>query len=171
MTKLKWMNGEYLKAMDFDKFYEMAEPYLKKAITKDYDLKKIAALVKTRIEIFPDIYEMVDFFEQVPEYDVAMYTHKKNKTTPEKSLVVLKELLPVLKEQEDYSNDTLYQTLRQFAADHEYKNGFVMWPVRTAVSGKQMTPGGATEIMEVIGKDETLSRIEAAIAKIEAAIG
>ena len=77
MTKLKWMNGEYLKAMDFDKFYEMAEPYLKKAITKDYDLKKIAALVKTRIEIFPDIYEMVDFFEQVPEYDVAMYTHKE----------------------------------------------------------------------------------------------
>ena len=100
MTKLKWMNGEYLKAMDFDKFYEMAEPYLKKAITKDYDLKKIAALVKTRIEIFPDIYEMVDFFEQVPEYDVAMYTHKKNKTTPEKSLVVLKELLPVLNQQE-----------------------------------------------------------------------
>ena len=170
MTKLKWMNGEYLKAMDFDKFYEMAEPYLKKAITKDYDLKKIAALVKTRIEVFPDIYEMVDFFEAVPDYDVSMYTHKKNKTTPEKSLDVLKGLLPVLKEQEDYSNDALYQTLRQFAADHEYKNGFVMWPVRTAVSGKQMTPGGATEIMEVIGKDETIARIEAAIAKIEAAI-
>ena len=85
-------------------------------------------------------------------------------------LDVLKGLLPVLKEQEDYSNDALYQTLRQFAADHEYKNGFVMWPVRTAVSGKQMTPGGATEIMEVIGKDETIARIEAAIAKIEAAI-
>lgn len=170
MTKLKWMNGEYLKAMDFDRFYAMAEPYLKKAVTKDYDLKKIASLVKTRIEIFPDIYDMVDFFEQVPEYEVAMYTHKKNKTTPEKSLAVLKELLPVLKDQEDYSNDALYEMLRQFAADHEYKNGFVMWPVRTAVSGKQMTPGGATEIMEVIGKDETISRIEAAIAKIEAAI-
>src|SRR5699024_2786410 len=116
MTKLKWMNGEYLKAMDFDKFYEKAEPYIKKVITKDYDLKKIAALVKTRIEIFPDICEMVDFFEAVPDYDVSMYTHKKNKTTPEKSLVVLKELLPVLKEQEDYSNDALYQTLRDFAA-------------------------------------------------------
>lgn len=168
MTKLRWMNGEYLKAMDFDTFFEKAEPYIRKIITKDYDLKKIAALVKTRIETFPDICEMVDFFEQVPEYDVSMYTHKKNKTTPEKSLVVLKELLPVLKEQEDYSNDALYQTLRDFAAEHEYKNGFVMWPVRTAVSGKQMTPGGATEIMEVIGKDETIARIEAAIAKIEA---
>ena len=114
MTKLKWMNGEYLKAMDFDKFYEMAEPYLKKAITKDYDLKKIAALVKTRIEVFPDIYEMVDFFEAVPDYDVSMYTHKKNKTTPEKYLDVLKGLLPVLKEQEDYSNDALYQTCGRF---------------------------------------------------------
>ena len=168
MVKLRWMNGEYLKAMDFDRFYEMAEPYLKKVITKDYDLKKIAALIQSRIEIFPDIEEKVDFFEQVPEYDVSMYTHKKNKTTPEKSLVVLKEILPVLKEPEDYSNDALYQTLRQFAADHEYKPGFVMWPVRTAVSGKQMTPGGATEIMEVIGKEETLARIEAAICKIEA---
>ena len=167
MVKLKWMNGEYLKAMDFDRFYEMAEPYLKQAITKDFDLKKIAALVKTRIEIFPDILEMVDFFEAVPEYDVSMYTHKKNKTNPEKSLEVLKGVLPELQKQEDFSNDALYQLLRQFASDHEYKPGFVMWPVRTAVSGKQMTPGGATEIMEIIGKDETIARIEAAIEKIE----
>ncbi|MCD8020960.1 MAG: glutamate--tRNA ligase [Clostridiales bacterium] len=167
MVKLKWMNGEYLKAMDFDIFYEKAEPYLKQAITKDFDLKKIAALVKTRIEIFPDILDMVDFFQKVPEYDVSMYTHKKNKTTPEKSLIVLKELLPVLEGQDDYSNDALYQLLRQFASDHGYKPGFVMWPVRTAVSGKQMTPGGATEIMEVIGKEETIARIKAAIDKIE----
>ena len=167
MVKLKWMNGEYLKAMDFDRFYEMAEPYLKQAITKDFDLKKIAALVKTRIEIFPDILEMVDFFEAVPDYDVSMYTHKKNKTNPEKSLEVLKGVLPELQKQEDFSNDALYQLLRQFASDHEYKPGFVMWPVRTAVSGKQMTPGGATEIMEIIGKDETIARIEAAIEKIE----
>ena len=167
MVKLKWMNGEYLKAMDFDRFYEMAEPYLKQAITKDFDLKKIAALVKTRIEIFPDILEMVDFFEAVPEYDVSMYTHKKNKTNPEKSLEVLKGVLPELQKQEDFSNDALYQLLRQFASDHEFKSGFVMWPVRTAVSGKQMTPGGATEIMEIIGKDETIARIEAAIEKIE----
>ncbi len=170
MVKLKWMNGEYLKAMDFAPFYEKAEPYLKQVIKKDFDLKKIAALIKTRIEVFPDILDMVDFFEEVPEYDVSMYTHKKNKTTPEKSLAVLKELLPVLEEQEDYTNDALYETLRQFAKENEYKPGFVMWPVRTAVSGKQMTPGGATEIMEVIGKEETCKRVEAAIAKIEAEV-
>ena len=170
MVKLKWMNGEYLKAMDCAPFYEKAEPYLKQVIKKDFDLKKIAALIKTRIEVFPDILDMVDFFEEVPEYDVSMYTHKKNKTTPEKSLAVLKELLPVLEEQEDYTNDALYETLRQFAKENEYKPGFVMWPVRTAVSGKQMTPGGATEIMEVIGKEETCKRVEAAIAKIEAEV-
>jgi len=79
-TKLKWMNGEYIKKMDFDKFYEMALPYIKEVITKDYDLKKIAHMVQTRIEIFPDIREHIDFFEELPEYDVAMYTHKKMKT-------------------------------------------------------------------------------------------
>ena len=167
MVKLRWMNGEYLKAMDPDRFYELAEPYIKEVITKDYDLKKIAGLIQTRIETFLDIRDKIDFFEAVPDYDVSMYTHKKNKTNPEKSLDVLTGLLPILKGQEDFSNDALYQTLRQFAADHEYKPGFVMWPVRTAVSGKQMTPGGATEIMEVIGKKESLARIEAAIEKIQ----
>ncbi|MBR0410404.1 MAG: glutamate--tRNA ligase [Eubacterium sp.] len=170
MVKLRWMNGEYLKAMDPDRFYEMAGPYIREVISKDYDLKKIAGLVQTRIETFLDIKDKIDFFEKVPEYDISMYTHKKNKTNPEKSLAVLEELLPLLAEQEDYSNDALYQTLRQFAADHGYKNGFVMWPVRTAVSGKQMTPGGATEIMEVIGKEETIARIRAAIEKLKTAV-
>ena len=166
MVKLKWMNGEYLKAMDFDTFYEMAEPYIKEVIKKDMDLKKIAALVKTRIEVFPEIREMIDFFEEVPEYDVDMYTNKKNKTNAEKSLPVLQELLPVIEAQEDFTNDALYQMLRGFADEKGYKPGFVMWPVRTAVSGKRMTPGGATEIMEIIGKDETVSRIKAAIEKL-----
>ena len=166
MVKLKWMNGEYLKAMDSDTFYNMAEPYIKEVIKKDMDLKKIAALVKTRIEVFPEIGEMIDFFEAVPEYDVDMYTNKKNKTNAEKSLPVLQELLPVIEAQEDFTNDALYQMLRGFADEKGYKPGFVMWPVRTAVSGKRMTPGGATEIMEIIGKDETVSRIKAAIEKL-----
>lgn len=166
-TKLKWMNGEYLKAMDFDRFYEMAEPYLKEALNHDLDLKKIAAMVKTRIEIFPDIKEMVDFFEELPEYDVQMYAHKKMKTSTESSLEVLKELLPVLEEQTDYSNDALYQTLVSYVEQKGCKNGYVMWPVRTAVSGKQMTPAGATEIMEVLGKEESLRRIRKGIEKLQ----
>ena len=164
--KLKWMNGEYIKKMDFDAFYERALPIITEVITKDYDLKKIAAMVKTRIEIFPDIKELIDFFEEVPEYDVSMYTHKKMKTTAETSLAVLKEVLPLLKAQEDYSNDALYAMLSAYVAEKGYKNGYVMWPIRTATSGKQMTPCGATEIMEVIGKEESIARIEKAIDKL-----
>ena len=162
-TKLKWMNGEYIKKMDFDKFYEMALPYIKEVITKDYDLKKIAHMVQTRIEIFPDIRDHIDFFEELPEYDVALYTHKKMKTNAQTSLEVLQEILPVLEAQEDYSNDALYQTLLKYVEQKGCKNGYVMWPIRTAVSGKQMTPGGATELMEVLGKEESLARIRKGI--------
>lgn len=163
INKLKWMNGEYLKAMDFDKFYELAEPYIKKVITKDYDLKKVASLIKSRIEILPDIKDQIDFFEAVPEYDTAMYCHKKMKTNEETSLEVLKEILPKLEAWDDYSNDALFGLLKGFAEEKGYKNGYVMWPVRTAVSGKQNTPGGATEIMEVLGKAESVERIKNAI--------
>ncbi len=166
-TKLKWMNGEYIKAMDEDRFYEMAEPYLKKALTRDLDLGKIASMVKTRIEVFPDICEMVDFLEELPEYDISMYAHKKMKTTVESSLEVLRELLPLLAQTQDYSNDGLYQLLLSYVEKKGCKNGYVMWPVRTAVSGKQMTPAGATEIMELLGKEETLRRIQRGIEKIE----
>ena len=168
-TKLKWMNGEYIKAMNDQDFYERAEQYLKQAVTKDLDLHKIAAMVKTRIETFPDIPELVDFFQKLPEYDASMYEHKKMKTTKVSSLEVLKELYSVLEEQTDYSNDALYQLLISFVEKKGCKNGYVLWPVRTAVSGKQMTPAGATEIMEIIGKEETLDRIRKGIALLERA--
>ncbi len=168
IVKLRWMNGEYMKAMDDDKFYEMALPYMKEVITRDVDFRKIAAMVKTRIEVFPDIKDQIDFIEEVPEYDVSMYTHKKMKTNPETSLTVLQEVLPVLEAQEDYSNDALYETLLGFVKERGYKNGYVMWPIRTAVSGKQMTPGGATELMELLGKEESLNRIRKAIEKLSA---
>ena len=162
-TKLKWMNGEYIKKMDFDDFYNMAEPYIKEVVTKNYDLKKIAKMVQTRIEIFPDIKDHIDFFEELPEYDVAMYTHKKMKTNSETSLEVLSEVLPILEAQSDYSNDALYATLCKYVEEKGCKNGYVMWPIRTAVSGKQMTPGGATELMEVLGKEESIARIKKGI--------
>lgn len=168
-TKLKWMNGEYIKKMDFDAFYEKALPYIKEVITKDYDLKKIAKMVQTRIEIFPDIREHIDFFEELPEYDTSMYTHKKMKTNAETSLEVLTEILPILEKQDDYSNDALYAALLKYVEEKGCKNGYVMWPIRTAVSGKQMTPGGATELMEVLGKEESLNRIRKGIELLQAA--
>nr|WP_296010492.1 glutamate--tRNA ligase [uncultured Blautia sp.] len=167
IQKLKWMNGEYMKAMDEDKFYEMALPYIKQVITRDLDLKKIANMVKTRIEVLPDIPALIDFFEAVPEYDISMYTHKKMKTNPEISLEVLEKILPVLENQEDYTNDALYELLCGFAKENGYKNGQILWPIRTALSGKQMTPAGATEILEILGKEESLARIKAAVEKLK----
>ena len=167
MGKLRWMNGEYIKAMDFDKFYERALPYLKEAIHKDLDLKKIASQVKTRIEVFPEIKELIDFYEEVPEYDTQMYCHKKMKTTEETSLNLLKEVLPLLEAQDDYSNDALFEALVAFGKEHGYKTGYIMWPIRTALSGKPTTPAGATEILEILGKEESIKRIHAAIEKLE----
>lgn len=167
IVKLRWMNGEYIKAMDFDKFYERALPYLKEAIHKDLDLKKIASQVKTRIEVFPEIKELIDFYEEVPEYDTQMYCHKKMKTTEETSLNLLKEVLPLLEAQDDYSNDALFEALVAFGKEHGYKTGYIMWPIRTALSGKQTTPAGATEILEILGKEESIKRIHAAIEKLE----
>lgn len=166
-TKLKWMNGEYIKAMDEAAFYKKAEPYLKETIQRELDLKKLAAMVKTRIEVFPDIPALVDFLQELPEYDPAMYQHKKMKTTKESSLEVLRELLPMLEAQKDYSNDALYELLLSYVEQKGCKNGYVLWPVRTAVSGKQMTPAGATEIMELLGKEESLLRIKKGIELLE----
>lgn len=169
MTKLRWMNGEYIKKMDDEKFFELAKPYLEAAIKKPLDLKKIAGMVKTRIETLCDIADQVDFFEEMPEYSADMYIHKKMKTTKENSLETLKEVLPILEEQDDFSNDALFEALSKYVADKGVKTGFVMWPIRTAVSGKQMTPAGATEIMEIIGKEESLARIRKGIELLEAA--
>ena len=170
IVKLKWMNGEYIKAMDPDKFYEMAKPYIQQTIHRDLDLRKIAGMVQTRIEYFPDIAPLIDFFEKVPEYDPSMYRHKKMKTTEESSLTVMKEVLPVLEAQDNYTNDALYERLLAFAQEKGYKNGQVMWPIRTALSGKQMTPAGATEILEVLGKEESIRRIQNGIALLETVV-
>ena len=163
MKKMRWMNGEYIKAMNPETFYERAVPEIRKVVTKDLNLKKIADMVKTRIEVFPDIDDMVGFFEELPEYDVSLFQNKKWKVTPEKAKKVLSDLLPLLEAQQDWSNDALYEVLKTYSQSEEVKPGFTIWPVRIAVSGKQVTPAGATEIMEVLGKDESLLRIHVAL--------
>lgn len=170
MTKLKWMNGEYIKKLDPHQFYEMALPYLKEVITKDYDLKKVAQLVQSRIEVLPDCKELVDFFEELPEYDVAMYTHKKMKTNTENAYEILKEEYELLKNFDAFDVQSLHDLLMDYIAKKEIKNGTGLWPIRTAVSGKQSTPGGAFEIMEIIGKEESLKRIETGLSMLEKAL-
>ncbi len=168
IQKLRWMNGEYMKMLEDDKYLELAIPYVKEVVKKDYDLNKIAMLVKTRIETLCDIGEKIDFFDELPEYDTEMYVHKKMKTTKESSLTVLQDLLPELEALEDYSIAGVEAVLMGYIAKTGIKNGQGLWPVRTAVSGKQSTPGGAYEIMEILGKEESLNRIRKAIEMLSA---
>ena len=167
MTKLSWMNGEYLKVMDEEAFFERAKPYLVQTLGENLDLKAIAKMVKTRISVFTQIPEMVDFFAALPEYGKEMYIHKKSKSDLESSLTVLTEVLPVLDEMTDFTNDALFARLSAYASEKEFKVNKVMWPIRCAVSGKQTTPAGATEIMAVLGKEESCRRIRLGIEKLQ----
>lgn len=167
MGKLRWMNGEYIKAMDFDAFYARALPYIRESLHRELDFRHIAELLKTRIEVFPDIPAQIDFLEAVPDYNAALFVNKKSKTDLANSLQLLMEVLPLLRAQEDFSNDALFELLSAFGKEKGYKTGFMMWPIRIALSGKQMTPAGATEIMELLGREESLRRIEAGIEKLK----
>ena len=170
MVKLRWMNGEYLKAMEPEKYYKLALPYVEKAVTRDCDKRAIADLVKTRIETLCDIPDMIDFFETLPEYDVEMYTHKKMKTNSENSLETLRELLPRLEALDTFTAENLPELVAKYVEEKGIKNGIALWPLRTAVSGKQMTPGGAYEIMTILGKEESLARIRKGIEMLEKAV-
>ena len=167
MSKLRWMNGKYIEKMDEEAYLEKALPYVARTVTKVEDKKALADLAKSRIETFEDIPELLGFFEEVPEYDESLYVHKKMKTTVELSCDVLTKVLPYLEGLTDYSNDALYAALIAFAKDNGLKNGQVMWPIRTALSGKAMTPGGATQLMELLGKEESIARVRAAVNKLQ----
>ena len=168
--KLTWINGEHIRALPGDKFHALAEQYYPKELA-NYDTRKISDLMQIRTEKLTDIPHMVAFFAAVPPYDVAMYDHKKSKSDPATSLDVLRAVRPVLLELDVWENDSLFQALKAFGQEKGYKLGTVMWPIRTALSGVMATPGGATALAEILGKAETLRRIEAGIAKLEKALG
>ena len=159
------MNAEYMKKLTPDEFFEKAEPWLRKAISNPaVNLHQVAALVQSRCEILSDLPERVDFIDKLPDYESELYIHKKSKTNLENSLETLTVLLPVLQAQDDWSNEALYETLVAVAAERGVKNSIILWPLRVAVSGKASTPGGATELCALLGKEESLRRIEAGIA-------
>lgn len=166
MGKLRWMNSEYIKAMDFERYYKRALPFLRETIRRELDLRRIAEMVKSRIEIFPDIPQQVDFFEALPEYSTELYENRKTKNDAENSLKLLQEVLLLLEKQEDFSNDALFSLLSAYGKERGYKTGFIMWPIRIALSGRKMTPAGATEILSVLGKEESLSRLRDGIRRL-----
>jgi glutamyl-tRNA synthetase len=164
--KLTWLNGENIRTMSLDEFHLLAEDYYPEALS-DFNTKKISELLQVRTEKLTEIPDQIEFFVEVPDYDIEMYRHQKSKCDPEISLRILKEVKPILKELEAWDNDNLYLTLKEFGKEQGYKTGTVMWPIRTALSGVAVTPGGATALAEILGKKETLDRIQAGIEKLE----
>ena len=153
--------------MDEETYYETVRPYLEKAVHGPYNLKEIAKIIQPRIDILNQIEESVDFFDTLVDYDLEMYRHKKMKTTPEVALKALKASKQALEAFDQWdSMDALHECLLALPKELEMKNGQVLWPIRTAVSGKQFTPGGAIEIAFILGKDETLRRIQVGIDRL-----
>ena len=166
--KLVWFNHEYISRMPIAEYIEMATPWFEKALAgKNMDYAFLSGLMHTRTEVFDRVPDMVRFLAELPAYEIDIYTHKKMKTDPEISLKALKLAYPVLEGLSDFSEAAVKDALMNLAAEQEMKTGQVMWPVRIAISGQASTPGGATEIAYLLGKAETLKRIQSGIAKLE----
>lgn len=170
-VKLKAVNGEHIRRLAPEKFEELALPYIRQTCSReDIDLKLLAEVLQPRTELFTDIPEQVDFIDSLPDYDIALYTHKKMKTTSETSLEALCSLLPVLEGIADWNAEAIHEAIFTKIEELGVKNGYLLWPLRVALSGKQFTPGGGIEIAAVIGKEDALSRVKAGIEKLKSAL-
>jgi len=166
--KLNWFNHEYIMKMDFEEYLQMATPWFDKALAgKNIDYRMLATLMHTRTEIFGNVPEQVKFLAELPEYDIDIYTHKKMKTNNEIALKALELSRPALAAIEDFTEANVKEVLMNLAVANEMKNGQIMWPVRIAISGLASTPGGATEIAYLIGKEECLRRMDIGIEKLK----
>ncbi|MEA5011534.1 MAG: glutamate--tRNA ligase [Angelakisella sp.] len=166
--KLRYINGEYIRALSPDAFYEAALPWMRQTVKSETaDLRELSTVLQARCEVLSDIPEQVDFIDAVPEYSVDLFVSKKMKTTPETSLEALKAALPVLETLSDFTAAAIHEAMFELIAKLEVKNGWMLWPLRVAVSGKQFTPGGGIELCAVLGKEESLRRIQAAIQKLQ----
>ena len=166
--KLNWFNSEYIKNLSDDEFTKLAMPYFKKAIPqKDLQFEKFAAILKKRVVKLTDIPEMIGFFNELPSYDVDIFVNKKSKTNLENSYAMLGQAIKILENLESWDHDSIHDALINLAKEQEVKNGTVMWPVRIAASGQAVTPGGAIEILDILGKEESLRRLKMGLSKLE----
>ncbi len=168
IEKLRYFNAEYIRAMSPEAFAAAAEPFIRQAVKNpDIDPAAVAALLQQRTEVLTDIPEKLDFFDALPEYDTALYIHKKSKTDEAGSLEMLRQMLPVFEDIADWCDESILAAMTGMAEKCGCKNAKVMWPVRIAAAGKAVTPGGAVEICRILGKDETLRRMRIGIEKLE----
>lgn len=159
-TKMRWLNSLYVKELPFDVFMQNALPFFEQScIAGKYDFEKVGKILHSRTEIFSEIPDKVRFFDEFGKFDVSLFNHAKSKTTPELALPILEKTIPLLEKQSDWTNDAIYNTLSSFAEENGFKKAQVFWVVRVAVSAKESTPGGATELADILGKEETLRRL------------
>ena len=168
-VKLEWMNGEYIRKMDPKEFTALAMPYYKQAMKREVDYDFLGTFLQGRCVKLSDIPEMLDFVDVLPAYTPDLYTHKKMKTNPENSLTSLKAALPVLEDLTDWTSDAIHEALFDLIAKLEVKNGIILWPIRVALSGKPLTPGGGIELAVLLGKEESIARIKKGIELLEKA--
>jgi len=169
INKLRWVNGEYLKAMDFDRFYALAADHVTKAVKRPgCDPMTLAKLVQSRISALDEISEALDFIDTLPEYDTELFVHKKSKSDADVAADVLAKIAPVLAAHPEdlWTGENLYKLMTEFAAEAGLKSSQVLWPMRCALSGKPATPGGASDLLVVLGKKESVRRAEYALEKL-----
>ena len=165
--KLEWFNGEYIKAMTDEQFADICAPFFKKALGDlEIDCVKLASILKQRTTKLTDIPEKIDFFKELPEYDKELFYNKKSKTNAENAPVMLKAVYDELKALQSWDHDSIHDALIDLAVKLEVKNGTVMWPARIAAAGKTVTPGGAIEILDILGREESLRRMEIGLRKL-----
>lgn len=165
--KLEWFNGEYIRKMSPEEFTSYAMPYYKEAVTsRELPWDKLCGILQQRVTRFTQIPEMIDFFDKLPEYDAEMFVNKKSKTNLENAPVMLKAVTDRLTAIESWDKDSIHDCLINLAQELEVKNGTVMWPARIAAAGKKVTPGGAVEILEILGRDESLARLNLGLKKL-----
>ncbi|MEG2144851.1 MAG: glutamate--tRNA ligase family protein, partial [Oscillospiraceae bacterium] len=164
VVKLNYINAEYLRRMSPEEFLQVSLPWIKQAVKReDIDFLVLSQALQPRCEYLSDIPPQLDFIDELPQYDLELYTSKKMKTNPQVALDSLKKIKPVLESLENFKAETIHEALFKLIADLEVKNGIILWPLRVAVSGKQFTPGGGIELADILGKAETLKRIDIAI--------
>ena len=168
MQKLRWFNAEYMRKLPFEEYLRLAAPWFEKALAPGkFDLRRLAELMQNRTEVLKDIPDMVSFLAEMPEFDPAIYTHKKMKTNPEIALQALKAVRPMVETIDPWTEQQLHDKVMEFIPTTGLKNGQMLWPLRIAISGRESTPGGAFEIAYLLGREETLKRLDDSIARLE----
>ncbi|HOU00392.1 MAG TPA: glutamate--tRNA ligase [Anaerolineaceae bacterium] len=166
IDKLRWLNAEHIRSLSPEAFHQIALPFYPEGL-KGFDLAKISQLIQIRTEILTDIPRLVGFLAELPEYSAELFENQKSKSTLESSRVVLEKTLPLLEKLENWSNEGLFEVLKAFAQEQGFKVGTVMWPIRATLSGQETSPGGATELAALLGKEESLRRIKLGLSKLQ----